>query len=308
MILRRLAAFVPIVIAVSVLIFLALRVVPGDPVTVLTAGSPVGAEVKAQLRREFDLDKPLVAQYFLWAGDAIRGDLGISLKSRVEVTELLRQSFTITLTLLFGGLILSLLISIPLGVIAALRQGGLLDQAIIGGTLVFLSIPIFTAGILAILVFSFWLDWLPSFGRGEGFGLDRLEHLVLPWGVLALALTAAQTNTLRAGMLDVLNRDYILAAEGRGLPRRAVLRHALRTALVPVVTILGVQFGYMIVGTVLVDYVFGLGGIGQLLVDSVNQRDYPVIQAIVVMIAIAFTAATLLVDLVCNWLDPRYGD
>jgi peptide/nickel transport system permease protein len=307
MILRRLMAFVPIVVAVSILIFLALRVVPGDPVTVLTAGSPVPAEVKEQLRRAFDLDKPLVTQYTLWAGKALTGDFGISLKSRIPVTRLLAQSIPITLAVLAGGLVLSMLISLPLGILAALRQGRWIDQAIIAGTLVTLSVPVFTAGILSIIVFSFWLGWLPPFGRGTGF-LDGIRHLILPWCVLGLSLTAAQTNTLRAGMIDVLNRDYLLAAEGRGLPPLAVLRHGLRTAMVPVVTVLGVQFGYMIVGTVLVDYVFGLGGIGQLLVDAVNQRDYPVVQAILVTIAVAFTATTLLVDIVASRLDPRYAE
>ena len=308
MIAQRLIAFIPIVIAVSILIFLALRVVPGDPVTVLTAGSPVPAEVKEQLRREFDLDKPLTVQYWNWAKNAVQGDFGISLKTREPVTELLGETLPITLTILIGGLILSMLISIPLGVIAALRQGRLSDQLIIGATLVTLSVPVFTAGILAIIVFSFWLGWLPPFGRGEGFGWDRISHLLMPWCVLGLAMTAAQTNTLRAGMIDVLNREYILAAEARGLRPIAVIRHGFRTAMVPVVNILGVQFGYMIVGTVLVDFVFGMGGIGQLLVDAVNQRDYPVVQAILVCIAVAFTATTLLVDIVASRLDPRYAD
>ena len=306
MVVRRLIAFVPIVFVVSILIFVALRVVPGDPITVLTAGTPVTETVKRQLRHEFDLDRPLPTQYLLWAGRALHGDFGVSLKNRIPVTKLLGQSFPITLTVLLGGLVLSLLISVPLGVIAALRQGRPVDQAIIAGTLIFLSIPIFTGGILAILLFSYKTGWLPGFGRGDGWGVDRIRHLILPWSVLALALTAAQTNTLRAGMLDVLNRDYMLGAEARGLPRRAILRHGLRTALVPVVTVIGVQFGYMIVGTVLVDFVFGLGGIGQLLVDAVNTRDYTVIQAIVVCIAVAFSMATLLVDLVAGWLDPRY--
>ena len=305
---QRLIAFIPIVIAVSILIFLALRVVPGDPVTVLTAGSPVPAEVKEQLRREFDLDKPLTVQYWNWAKNAVQGDFGISLKTREPVTELLSETLPITLAILIGGLILSMLISVPLGIIAALRQGRLTDQLIIGGTLVTLSVPVFTAGILAIIVFSFWLGWLPPFGRGEGFGWDRVAHLIMPWCVLGLAMTAAQTNTLRAGMIDVLNREYILAAEARGLRPIAVIRHGLRTAMVPVVTILGVQFGYMIVGTVLVDFVFGMGGIGQLLVAAVNQRDYPVVQAILVCIAVAFTATTLLVDIVASRLDPRYAD
>lgn len=303
----RLLSFIPIVVAVSILIFLALRVVPGDPITVLTAGSPVPAEVKEQLRKAFNLDQPLASQYLLWAKGAIQGDFGVSLKTREPVTDLLGKTFPITLTVLIGGVLLSMLISIPLGVIAAVRQGRAADQLIIGATLIMLSVPVFTAGILSIIVFSFWLDWLPPFGRGEWLW-DRIEHLILPCTVLGLALTAAQTNTLRAGMIDVLSRDYIVAAEARGLSRLAVLRHGLRTAMVPVVTVLGVQFGYMIVGTVLVDYVFGLGGIGQLLVDAVNQRDYPVVQAILVCIAVAFTATTLLVDVVASRLDPRYAD
>ena len=157
-------------------------------------------------------------------------------------------------------------------------------------------------------MFSFWLGLAAALRRGEGFGWDRVAHLIMPWCVLGLAMTAAQTNTLRAGMIDVLNREYLLAAEARGLRPIAVIRHGLRTAMVPVVTILGVQFGYMIVGTVLVDFVFGMGGIGQLLVAAVNQRDYPVVQAILVCIAVAFTATTLLVDIVASRLDPRYAD
>lgn len=304
--LKRLVSAVGVLLTVSVLIFLAMRVVPGDPVTVLTAGAEVSEQTKADLRKEYNLDDPLPLQYVRWVGDAVQGDLGQSLKSQAGVGSLIGKSLPITLLVILGGSLVSLLVSLPLATFAAFREGTKSDRMIVSGSLLVLSIPVFTSSVLAVLIFSFWLNVLPSVGRGSG-GFDTFKHLIMPWCVLGLSIAAVQTQTFRAGLIDVLSQEYIAGAEMRGVRRgRILMQHIVRTALLPVVTLLGLQFGYLMVGTVLIDYVFGLGGIGQLLIGAVQSRDYPLIQGLVMLIAFAFVVGNILVDLTSRMLDPRY--
>jgi peptide/nickel transport system permease protein len=287
-----------------------MRVVPGDPLTILSQGQPVSDARRAQLTELYHLDKPLLEQYGIWLVGALQGDLGPSLKTGESVGEIILRSLPRTLLLLFGAFIIAQLISVPLGIRAAIREGRPTDQLIISLTLVLFSIPLFISSVLAIYVFAFQLGWLPAFGTGleTGDPLDVLRHMILPWSVLAVALLAVQTATLRAGLVDSLHQEYVLMARGRGLPFRQVLtRHAMRSALVPVVTLLGLQLSYMVVGSVYVDYIFGLGGFGTVLVNAVNFRDLPLVQGCVVVLAVFFSGANLIVDVVARRLDPRYA-
>jgi peptide/nickel transport system permease protein len=305
----RVLSIVPVLFVASILIFVAMRVVPGDPVTVLAEGSPLSVEQRQALSHRYHLDQPIVAQYALWIANAAHGDLGLSLKSNRPVSQILGESLPHTLLLLLGGFLVSLIISVPLGIFAALREGRWADQAIISLTMLLLSIPLFISCVLAIFLFAFQLGVLPSFGTGEEAGIGSIViHMLLPWTTLGLALVAVQTATLRAGLVDVLRQEYIVMAQSRGLPwGQVVRRHALRSALVPVVTLLGLQLSYMIVGSVFVDYIFGLGGLGTVLINSVNFRDLPVVQGAVMVVATFFALANLGVDLLASRLDPRYA-
>jgi peptide/nickel transport system permease protein len=306
--LRILGALLVIVTA-SVVIFVAMRVLPGDPVTVLAEGSPLTPQQRQVLRERYDLDRPLPEQYLIWVKGAVRGDFGISLKSNRPVSQMIGESLPPTVLLLLGGFAVSLLISVPLGIAAGVREGSFVDQLIVSFTMFLFSVPFFVSCVLAIYLFAFKLRWLPSFGVDLGAGpLEVVRHLLLPWVTLGISLVAVQTATLRAGMIDTLAQEHVLLARSRGLPWRYVVRrHALRAALVPVVTLLGLQLSYMIVGSLFVDLIFGLGGLGTVLVDAVKVRDLPVVQASVMVVSVTFTLANLVVDLLAARLDPRYA-
>jgi len=304
----RIVSIVPVLLVASMVTFVVMRVLPGDPVTVLSQGSPLSVEQRQALTHEYHLDQPIPAQYAAWLGNALHGDLGVSLQQNRPIGDILGESLPRTLLLLIGAFLVSLMISVPLGILAALREARALDQLVISFTMFLLSIPLFISSVLAVYVFAFVLGWLPAFGLGnEGGLLGVLVHMILPWTTLGLALVAVQTATLRAGLVDALHQEYILMARSRGLRwPQVVRRHALRSALVPVVTLLGLQLSYMIVGSVFVDYIFGLGGLGTVLVNAVKFRDLPLVQASVMVVALFFVLANLVVDLVAARLDPRY--
>lgn len=307
--LRRALSILPVLFVASIIIFVLMRVLPGDPLTILASGQPLSDAKREALTLAYHLDQPLPVQYVLWLGDAIHGDLGLSLKSGESVVEVLARSMPRTLLLLLGAFLLSLIISIPLGIAAALNEGKPIDQLIISFTLLLFSVPLFISCVLAIYVFAFVLGFLPAFGTGlEDGGLPNIvRHMLLPWFTLAIALVAVQAATLRASLVDVIHQEYIVMAKGRGLPWSQVIRrHALRSALVPAVTLLGLQFSYMVVGSVFVDYIFGLGGFGTILVNAVNFRDLPLVQGAVMVVAVFFSVANLVVDVLAARLDPRY--
>ncbi|MDO8212668.1 ABC transporter permease [Conexibacter sp. CPCC 206217] len=304
----RVLSVIPVLLIASILIFIAMRVLPGDPVSVLAQGTPITPQQRAALTQEYHLDESIPAQYVAWLGNAVTGDLGTSLKSNQPVTEILGRAIPRTLLLLAGAFIVSLLISLPLGLLAALREGRPTDQLVISLTMLLFAVPLFITCVLAIYVFSYQLDLFPAFGLEFDSFSSVVQHMILPWITLGLALVAAQTATLRAGLVDALHQDYIVMAQSRGIPWRTVLRrHALRSALVPVVTLLGVQLSSMIVGSVFVDYIFGLGGLGSVLVNAVSFRDLPLVQASVLLVSAFFILANLAVDLVAARLDPRYA-
>jgi peptide/nickel transport system permease protein len=306
--LTRVLSVIPVLLIASILIFVAMRVVPGDPVSVLAQGTPLSAEQRVALTAEYHLDQPIPQQYLAWLGGALHGDFGTSLKSGRPVSDILAEAIPRTLLLLGGAFVIALLLSMPLALLAALREGKAIDQLVISSTVVVFSVPLFISSLLAIYIFGFQLNVLPAFGLSFSDGVGAvIEHMILPWCTLGLALLAAQTATMRAGLVDALHQEYIVMAQSRGLRwRHVVRRHAVRSALVPVITLLGLQLSYMIVGSVFVDFIFGLGGLGSVLVTSVNSRDLTVVQASVMCVSVFFVLANLAVDLIARRLDPRY--
>jgi peptide/nickel transport system permease protein len=305
----RILGAVLVILAASIVVFVAMRVLPGDPVTVLAEGSPLSEQQRQALRERYDLDRPLPEQYLIWAKGAVTGDFGISLKSNRPVSQIISESLPPTILLLLGGFAVSLLISVPLGILAGVREGTITDQLVVSFTMLLFSVPLFVSCVLAIYLFAFKLRWLPSFGVELGDGpVELVRHMLLPWVTLGISLVAVQAATLRAGMIDALAQEHVLMARSWGLPWRYVVRrHALRTALVPVVTLLGLQLSYMIVGSLFVDLIFGLGGMGTVMVNAVKVRDLPVVQATVMIVSFTFTLANLVVDLLAARLDPRYA-
>jgi peptide/nickel transport system permease protein len=305
----RILGAVLVIMAASIVVFVAMRVLPGDPVTVLAEGSPLSEQQRQTLRERYDLDRPLPEQYLIWVKGAVTGDFGISLKSNRPVSQIISESLPPTILLLLGGFAVSLLISVPLGILAGVREGTITDQLVVSFTMLLFSVPLFVSCVLAIYLFAFKLRWLPSFGVELGDGpVEVVRHMLLPWLTLGVSLVAVQAATLRAGMIDALAQEHVLMARSWGLPWRYVVRrHALRTALVPVVTLLGLQLSYMIVGSLFVDLIFGLGGMGTVMVNAVKVRDLPVVQATVMIVSFTFTLANLVVDLLAARLDPRYA-
>lgn len=297
--LSRLASALLVVFGVSVLVFLLIHAVPGDPVEVMLGETSQSADREA-LRRALGLDQPLHLQFVDYYRRLAQFDLGTSLYSRRPVAEILAERFPATLELAAAGLLVALLFALPLGVLAAMRRGTAWDSGAMMFSMLGVSIPNFLMGPLLILVFSLWLGWLPVSGR-EGWA-----SLVLPAVTLGTALAAILSRMIRATLLEALGEDYILTARAKGLPwYRVIWRHALRNALLPVTTLLGLQLGALLAGTVITEIVFSWPGIGQLTIESIHRRDYPVVQACILLIAVSYVAVNALTDLAYAWLDPR---
>ncbi len=298
-VLRRLAQAVLTLCGVSVAVFVLLRIMPGDPaVAMLPDGAP--PEVVAALRRALGVDQPLPVQYAIFLRDVARGDFGQSIQHQVPAAQVVAERLPMTLKLTAAAIVMSVLIAFPLGVLAASRRSSLWDLGAMVTALVGQSVPAFWLGIILILVFAVQLRWLPTSGSQE------LSHLVLPAVTLSAWATALVARLVRSSMLEVLAQDYVRTARAKGLSNWAVLvRHALRTALLPVVTVLGLQIGALLSGAVVVETVFAWPGVGKLVVDAIFRRDYPVVQAVLLVSSAAFILINLLVDLSYGYLDPR---
>jgi peptide/nickel transport system permease protein len=322
--LRRLLLLVPVVLGISAVVFGLSHLIPGDPVLVLLGQEATAAEA-ARLRSVLGLDQPLPVQYVIWLGRAIQGDLGKTLFGGQPVADLLRVAVPATLELSIAALLLSLVIALPLGIVSAVRRGSVIDMASMFFALLGVSTPVFWSGILLILAFSLWLGWLPFNGRGPavldalaalvrgngpGDVLDSLRHLALPALALGTTLVGPIARLTRSSMLEVLGREYVWLARAKGLRERdVVVRHALKNALLPVVTVLGVQIGGLLGGAIITETVFAWPGVGRLIVTAILQHDYAVSQGGVLVVAVLFTAMNLLVDLSYAYLNPRirYG-
>jgi peptide/nickel transport system permease protein/oligopeptide transport system permease protein len=296
---RRVILAIPSLLAVTALIFLALRSVPGDP-AVLLAGDFATPETVAAIRAKWGLDQPVLTQYGVFLANLVRGDLGRSIVSDLEVSDEIGQRFRVTLVLAFAAIGVALAIGVTAGVLGATRSYSLWDYGSMVVAMLGVSTPIFWSGMLLILLFAVMLGWLPSGGAGSW------DSFVLPavsLGFFAAGIIARQT---RSSLLDVLRQDYVRTARAKGLPNpRVALRHALRNALIPVVTVVGLEFGRMLGGAILTETVFSLPGLGSFLITAIAKRDYPVVQGIVLWLAVVFVVINMLVDLAYAALDPR---
>jgi len=298
-ILHRILMLVPVLFGVTLVSFSLLHLVPGDPAEIL-AGQEATAEDVARIRAEYGLDQPLAIQYLRFVGNAARGNLGISIQSRHPVRELLFQRLAFTLQLSLASILVASTIGLLAGIISSTRQYSVFDTASMLGALFGISMPIFWLGILLILVFAVKLHWLPSGGTGG------LRYLILPAIALGSASAAVIARMTRASMLEVARQDYIRTARATGYAERVVIfRHGLKNAMIPVLTVFGLEFGYMLGGAVLTETVFSLPGIGRLLVEGIFMRDYPVVQGAMMVVATTFVLVNLLTDVAYAFFDPR---
>ena len=310
---RRCLLALPTLFGVALIVFALMRSVPGDVVTNLVGlEGNVSAERMAELRRMFGLDLPVHVQFGQWVSAAMQGDLGSSLRTGRPITTDLALRFPVTLELTVLSLLIALVIALPVGIAAALNRGRWFDHAGSVFALLGLSIPGFFLGILLILLFSLQLGWLPPAGYVPFVEepLANLRHMVLPALSLGLILAAATARIVRSTLLETLGLDFVRTARAKGLTERVVvLRHALRAALIPVITVVGLQFGQLLGGAVIIEQVFSLPGVGRFALEGINLRDYPVVQGAVLLIALAFVLVNLLVDVLYAVIDPRvrYG-
>jgi peptide/nickel transport system permease protein len=306
---RRLLSLVPVLAGASVVVFLVLHLSPGDPAEIML-GSQATQEDLARLRAELGLTEPLPVQYFRWLGHVLQGDLGRSIWTKRPVLGEVLGRFRATLLLTGSALLLSTVLGILLGIVSATRRNSLLDRASAVVSLFGASMPVFWLGIVLMVTFSLWLGWLPASGMfapyGGGDARDLLFHLVMPAVTLAAASTAIVARLTRSSMLEVLGQDYIRTARSKGMVERAVIvRHGLWNALMPIVTVVGVQAGYLLGGAVLTETVFAWPGVGTLMVQGILARDFPLVQGCVLVVALTFALINLGVDLLYAYLDPR---
>jgi ABC-type dipeptide/oligopeptide/nickel transport system permease component len=296
---RRLLLTVPVLLGVATLVFALIHFIPGDPAQAMLGEGATPEEVH-QLRERLGLNRPLVVQYGSFLKGLVRGDLGVSLRNDQPVTRQILERVPATAELAFASMTVAVLIAIPLGIIAAVWRGTAVDFSAMTLSLVGISVPNFWLGPLLAMIFAVELGWLPVGGRGT------LAHLVLPAVTLGGALAAILARMTRASLLEELREPYVLAARAKGVSRtRAVLHHAFRNSLIPIVTILGLQFGVVLTGAVITETIFAWPGIGRLLIQSISFRDYPLVQGCVLIVALCYVFVNFAVDLVYAWLDPR---
>jgi peptide/nickel transport system permease protein len=297
---RRALLVIPVLFGVSLFVFLMVHLLPGDPVTIMTFGaSPTPKQIEA-IREQMGLNDPLHIQYLKFVSKAVRGDFGRSIRSHHLVIDDIKSNIGPTLALTGAGMLVALVIGFSLGTLAALRRNTWIDSGAMTVALTGVSIPSFWLGILLIYFFAVRLNWFPLTGS-EGVLRLVLPAIALGWGYAAII-----ARLIRANLVDVMGHEYILTARAKGLSRRLVVgRHAMKNALIPVITIIGLQFGTMLAGAVVIEVLFARQGIGRLLVDAILQRDFPLVQAIVLFIAVFYVISNLLVDVSYAFLDPR---
>jgi peptide/nickel transport system permease protein len=307
LVLRRFLATIPVLLLVSAGVFALIHLTPGDPIDAMMAES-VDATVKAHLRKELGLDRPLHLQYIAWMGRILRGDLGRSIRNQEPVIENVGRRIGPSLQLAGLAMAISLVVATPVGILSAARRNTAVDRFGTSFALFGICMPNFLIALLLIFVFGVTLRWLPISGYIDPWEepLAGLRSLVLPAVTLGLALAAVVTRTLRSSMLEALSEDYVRTARAKGLDEGTIVRsHVLKNALIPVVTVLGLQLGTLIGGAVITEYVFALPGVGRLVVDAVFARDYPLVQGVVLLIAVGFILTNLMVDVLYGLIDPR---
>ena len=296
---RRLLLSLPVVFGVATLVFLLIHLIPGDPVEIMLGESALPADREA-LRDALGLDRPMHEQYgaFLWG--LCRGDLGVSLQQRRPVAALIREHYPATLELTVAAMLVSLLIALPAGILSGIRQYSFWDHSTMLAALLGVSMPNFWLGPLLIWIFSIQLGWFPVSGKGG------IEHLLLPALTLGASMAAIMARMTRSSVLEVLREDYVMTARAKGLSEaRIILKHVLRNAMLPVVTIMGLQFGALLAGSIITETIFSWPGLGTLMVKAIQTRDYPVVQGCVLVIALSYVFVNLATDLLYGVIDPR---
>jgi peptide/nickel transport system permease protein len=299
-VLRRILAVVPVLFGVTLAVFSMLFLVPGDPVKMMLAEFVTTPDQIAQMRAQLHLDEPILKQYGRFVANALRGDLGTSIRSRRPVTTEIGENVASTAQLALAAMLVAVGLGIPLGLIAALSRSSWLDVASMGAALLGVSMPSFWLGLLLIFVFSLHLAWFPATGGGD------LHHLVLPAVTLGMIAAAIIARLTRSSMLEVLGQDYVRTARAKGLGGvSVVVRHALKNALIPIITIFGLQFGNLLAGAVIVETVFSRPGLGRLIVGGILNKDFPLVQGVVLFVATIYVLINLLVDVAYAYADPR---
>jgi peptide/nickel transport system permease protein len=304
---RRLVATIPVMAVVAVVVFMLLRLTTGDPAAIIAGDNATSQDVAA-IRAKLGLNRPIAQQFVIWLGNVLRGDFGESFFFKKPVAELILGRLEPTLALSVCTIILAVLVSVPLGVVAAWQRGTWIDRAVMGMSVLGFSVPVFVIGYVLIYLFAIQFAWLPVQGYqrvGEGLG-GFFEHLILPSLTLAVVLVALIARITRASVLEVINADYVRTARAKGLAELPVLlRHVLRNAAVPIVTVVGLGVAVLIGGVVVTESVYSIPGIGRLTVDAVLARDYPTVQAVILLFSVVYVLINLLVDLSYTLLDPR---
>lgn len=309
-ILRRLLQAIPTRLIISLLIFSLLYVTPGDPVDLIlgTEDGTVSEEQRAVVEEQWGLDKPFLVRYVNFVVNACKGDLGTSYATNQDVFDSVMTRMPATLKLAAFSMLLALVVSVPLGILAALKHNSIWDSLATALATVGVSLPKFWFGLVLMIVFSLRLGWLPSTGSAElseGLG-TFLSYIIMPAASLALGMAATQTRMIRSSMLDVLNQDYVRYARSKGLRERVVIwGHALKNAMIPVITVIGGEVGGLLGGAVVTESIFSWPGVGRLMMNSISKRDYPMIQGITLMLCISYLLVNLLIDIVYAWVDPR---
>ncbi|MDW7650192.1 MAG: ABC transporter permease [Bacillota bacterium] len=300
-ILRRLLLAVPVLIGVSILVFGIIRFIPGDPARAI-AGVQASPEYIEQVRQELHLDEGLHVQYYIYMSNLLRGDLGRSTFTRRPVTTELREKFPNTVQLAVAAMVIATILGMSAGIVSATRRYSFFDNASMVGSLVGVAAPVFWLGVMFQILFSVRLGWLPS----SGYVAGQVKFIILPALTLGLATAALIARITRGSMLEVLRQDFITTARSKGLNERVVIfKHALKSAFIPIITVMGLQFGTLLGGAVLVETVFSWPGIGRLMVDSILNRDYPTVQGAVLLLAVTFVLINIVVDVIYAFLDPR---
>lgn len=298
-IVKRLLLSIPVIFGVAFMVFAMVRIVPGDPARII-AGEAATQEIVEGIRKDMGLDRPLLKQFATFMGNVLRGDFGRSVRSKAPVAGEIAARLPNTIRLATAGLFVAVVVGVSAGIISAIRPYSWMDTVVMLIALAGLSMPVFWSGLMLILIFAVWLGWLPAVGTGG------MAHLVLPAVTLGMSTAAIIARMSRSSMLEVLRSDYIRTARAKGLGEAAVVnRHAFRNALIPVITVVGLQMGTLLSGAVLTETVFAWPGIGRLLVEGILARDYPIVQASVLVVAMAFVMVNLMVDVLYAVVDPR---
>ena len=306
-IVRRLLGVIPVMLVVGIFVFSLLHLAPGDPAAIIAGDNATEANV-ARIRASLGLDRPLLEQFASWAWATVRGDLGVSMYSNIAVTTMVQQRVGPTVSLAVTTMLVAISIALTLGILAAWKAGSLLDRAVMALAVTGFSVPVFVVGYILVYFFALQLQWLPVQGYrllSEGWW-PWLRHLILPSIALGLAYVALIARITRASMLEVLAEDYIRTASAKGVATLPMLlRHALRNAAVPIVTVIGIGVALLMSGVVITESVFNIPGVGRLVVDAISRRDYPVIQGVMVIFAAVYVLINLMIDILYSFIDPR---